>query len=262
MVAVPAPLVVQGHQEQVSLFQLGQDRLAVVDPDHGIAQGSGQALEDGGLEQEGLEVGRLLLEHLFDQVIEDEAMAAGEGLDKAGQAGGAMRPPAALHGDGHHLQAGDPAFGASIERSYVLGREVEVHDVVQEGRRFLGGETEVLGTQLGHLTPSTQPGQGPGRIGTAGQDQVQLRGQVLQQKGEPIVDLPLGDQVQVVEDEDEGGWTGGCDVVEQAGQGCLKRGRGGCAGSGGKPGGRSWARAASPTPAARSSGMVWRAAMK
>ena len=84
VIAIPAPLPIERNQEQVLTLQLVQHQLAVggirrriVAEQEGIAERAGQLIEDGGVQQEALDMARLLLEHIFDQVIEDEAMAAG-----------------------------------------------------------------------------------------------------------------------------------------------------------------------------------------
>ena len=51
---------------------------------HSITQGGGQAVQDGGLEQEGLDASGLTVQDFFDQVVQYVAVAAREGLDEAG----------------------------------------------------------------------------------------------------------------------------------------------------------------------------------
>ena len=124
-------------------------------------------------------------------------VAAGEGFDKAG---GVLL---SLHGKRGQLQAGDPAFGAGFQRGDVFRREVQAHHPVEKFGGFGGGETQVGGAQFGQLTPGAQPGQGEMRILTGGDDQVHLRRQVLEQKGEGLVDRLGLNQMVVVKDEDE-----------------------------------------------------------
>ena len=107
-----------------------------------------------------------------------------------------------LHGEGCHLQAGNPAFGAGLQRGNVLGREVQAHHLVEKFGGFRGGKTQVGDAYFGQLAPGAQPGQGQGRILAGGDDQVHLRRQVLEQKGESVVDGLGIDQVVVIEDED------------------------------------------------------------
>src|SRR6266508_2729884 len=71
MIAIPAPLVVEHHQEHIGVFQLLQQRLAIgaaraawcwdmclqrVAEDNSVAERAAHAVEDGCLEHEGLEM--------------------------------------------------------------------------------------------------------------------------------------------------------------------------------------------------------------
>ena len=61
------------------------------------------------LEQEAPHLGALAVEHLPDEVVEDEAVVAGELGDEAGDV------LSALHRERRELQRGDPSLGASFE---------------------------------------------------------------------------------------------------------------------------------------------------
>ena len=67
------------------------------------------------------------------------------------------------------------------------------------------------------MASGAQPGQGKLWILTGGDDQVHLRRQVLDQKGEGVVNRLGLNQVVVVEDEDEAFREGG-DLVDQGRQ--------------------------------------------
>jgi 6-phosphofructokinase 1 len=75
-------------------------------------------------QQEFLDVRRQAVDHFFGQVVEDETVATAEGLDKARGVG------AALQGKCRHLQADDPAFGASFQSLDVFHGKVQVHGLV------------------------------------------------------------------------------------------------------------------------------------
>jgi len=78
VVAIPLPRAVERYDEQVALLQ-GQQRCSTIGtPSDGIAQGGRQAIEYGGLQQEVLNAGRLTLDDLFHEVVQDIAIAAGE----------------------------------------------------------------------------------------------------------------------------------------------------------------------------------------
>ena len=139
-----------------------------------------------------------------------------------------MKPVASLRPCieiGGQLQAGNPAFGTSFQRGDVFCRKVQAHHLVEEFGGFGGGKAQVRGAQFGQLAPGAQTGQGQGWILAGGDDQVHLWRQVLEQKGEGVVDAAWSlDQVIVVEDEDDPVGDGG-DLVDQGGQDGLGRRR-------------------------------------
>jgi len=77
------------------------------------------------------------------------------------------------------------------------------------------------------LAAGAQAVRRQGRIGAGGNHHVHLLGQVLQQKSEPFVDRPLGDEVVVVQDKDDSPGEG-CDLVEQRCEDGRGGGRLGC----------------------------------
>ena len=87
---------------------------------HRITQGATQAIENRRAQQERLDLGRLLLQHLFQQIIHHEMMRAGERLDEAGRVRSALQRQRPLQGKGCQLQAGDPPFGAGFQRGHVV----------------------------------------------------------------------------------------------------------------------------------------------
>jgi len=127
------------------------------------------------------------------------------------------------------LQTGNPALGTGFQRSNVLRREVESHDLVEESGGFSGREAQVGRAQLGHLPPAAQAGQGELRILAGCDDQAHLRRLVFEQKGQSPVNrsrcVDSGrrakrfgiSQVVIVKDKDEF-LAGGRDLVQQHGQ--------------------------------------------
>ncbi|HLL65926.1 MAG TPA: hypothetical protein VK453_09270 [Micromonosporaceae bacterium] len=84
VVAVPAPLVVERGHEQVRALQAFHHRPAVGVAGHGIAQGAGETVEHGCLQQEPWRRLRLPVQDLLDEVVDDEAVVPGEARDEAG----------------------------------------------------------------------------------------------------------------------------------------------------------------------------------
>ena len=145
---------------------------------NGITQRAAQAVEDRCAQQERLDACGLLLQDFFNQIVQHEMVAAGERFDEAG---GVLM---SLHRNRGQLQPGNPAFGAGFQGGDVFRREVEAHHLVEKSGGFGGGKAQVGGAQFGQLARGAQPGQGELRILTGGDDQVHLRRQVLEQKGE------------------------------------------------------------------------------
>ena len=123
VIAVPAPLVVQGDDEQVGVFEIFQGS-ACPEADgveqNSITQGAAHAVEDGCAQQKSLDAFGLLSQDFFNQIVQHEMVAAGERLDEAG---GVLM---SLHGNRGQIAAGNPAFGASFQCGDVFRREVQV----------------------------------------------------------------------------------------------------------------------------------------
>ena len=99
-------------------------------------------------------MGRLALEHFFEQVIQDEGMAAGEGGDEA------FTVRAILERDGSQLQPGGPAFRAGCQGGGFFWREREMHHLTEEQAGLFGSEAQVGLAQLEQLAASAQARQG------------------------------------------------------------------------------------------------------
>src|ERR1041384_1387520 len=86
VIAVPAPFVVQGNDEQIGMFEIFQRFLPGSRPrsveQNGLTQRTTQAVKDGGTQQESLDVCRLLLQNFFNQGVPPKLIAAGGGLNK------------------------------------------------------------------------------------------------------------------------------------------------------------------------------------
>ena len=77
--------------------------------------------------------------------------------------------------------------------------QVEAHGVVEVGGRLFGGEAQVGGSDLDELAPRPQPGERPRRVGSAGDDEVQLLGEMLEEEQHRLVYVEGLDDVVVVE---------------------------------------------------------------
>src|SRR5918999_2811935 len=83
MVAIPLAPVVESDDEQVPSLEVLQQRLRSRLTHDRVAQRAAHAIENRGSQQEAPDVWRLGLQHLFDQVIGDVAVVAGEAIDES-----------------------------------------------------------------------------------------------------------------------------------------------------------------------------------
>ena len=97
-----------------------------------------------------------------------------------------------------------PAIQPSVrgfERGDVRCREVEAHHLVEKIGGFIGRKAQVGGAQFGQLAAGAQAGQRERRILSAGNDQPELRRQMIDKEGQRLVDRRGLDHVIIVEDE-------------------------------------------------------------
>jgi hypothetical protein len=178
VVAPPAAHLVQRQQEQPGPLHLLEQGLAAGPGGDRVAQRSAEPLQHRGLEQEGAQLLGLVFEHLLGQVVEHEAVAAGERGHEPVDIG---LPP---HRQRRQLQPGRPALGAGRQRGHRGIGQVGAGCLAQEGRCLVGGEAQLGVAQLGELAPGPQPGQAKRRIGAAGQNGMQARWQVVEQEAQ------------------------------------------------------------------------------
>ena len=208
MVAVPAPLVVQADDEEVRSSQVLQHlssarggfslaRSELLGRDQRVCEVGAEAVEDRGPLKKALDLLGLAAQHLFEQVVQDEVAAAAECLDEGGLA--LVRPISER--EGRELQPGDPALGTRLERPDVVGGEAECHSAVEECRRLVGREAQVVGADLGELTAGAPARERQGRVRPRGDDQVEVRRCVVDQEAHRTMDVGAVDGVVVVEDQ-------------------------------------------------------------
>jgi len=231
VVAVPAPLVVEGHHEQVLPFQRLDHRPAARCPGDGVAQGRSEPVQDGGGEQEVADLVGLVVEDLLDEVVHDVAVVAGEPRDER------RRVLAAPQRDGRQLQRGDPALGAGSQGGDVGRVQVEPGRVTEVMGRLLVGEPQVGRADLRQLAARPQPGQRQRRVGAGADDQAHLGRQSLEQERHARLDLRALGEVVVVEQQVHVVGQH-AELVEDVGQDGLDRlvgaeeGEAGCTGTG------------------------------
>ncbi len=151
------------------------------------------------------------MQDLFHQIVQHEMVAAGEGLDEAGDV------LMSLHGKRGQLQAGDPALGAGFQRGDICLREIQPHHAVEELGGFGGGKAQIGDAQFGALPPGAQAGQRQVWIFARGDEQVHLRRLVFDEESQGLIDRLGIDRVVVIQDEQKVLRDGG-NFVEQGGQ--------------------------------------------
>ena len=222
VIPVPPALVVERDDEQVLALEGLEHRLTVGATGQGVAEASGQLVEHGAVEQERANLVRLPVQDLLDEVVEDEPVAAREGLDEPGDVGGT-----GSRRQRRQLQPGRPPLGARLERGHECRIEPQLHHVVEKLLRFVGGEPEVGGPHLHELATRPQTGQRQRRVRPGRHRQRDLRRQVVQQEGHRLVDGGRVDQVVVVERHHRGP-DEHVEIVDQADQDGVRR----CGGAG------------------------------
>ena len=190
---------------------------------HGVTEGRGKAVEDGGLPEKVADRPRLPLQHLGDEVAGDVAVVAGERGDELA---GVARVP--LQGEGGKLETRDPSLGAGLEGGDGIGREVQAHGLVEERGGLFHGKAQVALADLGDLAPGAPLVQGQGRVLPGVDGGVHQGRLAFEEKAHDLVHRFRGDELVVVEDEGEGAGGGG-DVVDQGGDQAVD-GSGACRG--------------------------------
>ena len=109
VIAVPLAMVVERNEKQVRPVQGLERAVAPATAGDRIAEVAGQPREDRRLEQERPHRLRLPMQHLFDQVVDDVPVVAGEPRDER------SRVVAPLHRQGGELDRRDPSLRALTE---------------------------------------------------------------------------------------------------------------------------------------------------
>ena len=197
VIPVPVASIVERDEEQVRTVELFQRRSPVGSRGDRVAESAGQAVEHRGLQQERSDRFGLAVEHLLDEVVDDEAVVAGEVVDERSDV------VAVVQRQRCELQRGDPTFGPRFQRADLGGGEVQVHRVVEVARRFVGGEAEVGGADLEQLAAGAPSCERQRRIGPGGEHEVEAWRCVFDEEADRVVDVGRVDDVVVVQHEDD-----------------------------------------------------------
>ncbi|MNE16452.1 hypothetical protein D3C80_1093960 [compost metagenome] len=192
VIAVPAPMFVQRHQEYLMRLQVRDDLGAVVALTQGIAQLAAEALLARGIVEEALNFGRQNIDHFFEQVIADQALAAMQGLGQrtvGARLAGRQLP---------ETQPGNPAVTALDQIIQGLAAQTGAL-LAQHRQRLVGGQAQVLFVEFEQLARQTQARQVPVRAQATGDQQHQPRRQVIEEKLQAAIKYRALGQMVVIE---------------------------------------------------------------
>ena len=148
--AVPAALVIEPDQEQVGPRQRVEHRGRALLLQHGIAQGTRQPVQNRRAEHQRLHRRVMRVEHFGDQEIDHVPVRAAESAHQSVPVGGVLQRQR------RQIEPGRPSLRLPGQPFDIPGREAEPEAAVQEGVRLLGGEPQVIGSQLEQLAVSAQ----------------------------------------------------------------------------------------------------------
>ena len=101
------------------------------------------------------------------------------------------------------LQPRGPSLGPRQQPEHVLLGQQRAEPAAEELHRLAGAEPQVLGPQLGQVPAHPQAAERQRRVGPGDEHQVQLRRRAIQQRGDRRVHLGAGDEMVVVQHEDQ-----------------------------------------------------------
>ena len=196
------PLVGHEHQRTEPVTGGGEQGRGVVATRHRRADVGLQDVEDGGVQEEAPQVGRLVAEDLAVEVVVERLRRGAEQAD-----------------------TGDPAVGRRHHLAHALGGEAQPEVVVEQDRGTLGRDAQVGVADLVQLPPGAQARRRHRRVAAGGDQQVQ-RGREV---GDEVVEhrARVADRVQVVEHQEQRGRRGDDEVVDQHADGAPRVRRGG-----------------------------------
>jgi hypothetical protein len=191
---VPPPAPVEGGGQEV---RPGQGLEQVGRPgggQHGVAQGTGQAVQHRAAGQEPDQPLREVGEQLELEVVDQDAVVPGQG----DRPGGLPAPGAG--GADREVQGHRPALGPPHQLGHVDTAGVDVAEL-EQGAGLADVHRQVLGADLHHPALGAQTGQRQGRLAAAGDGQLRPLREVVDQPGHGVQAVRVVQQVDVVEHE-------------------------------------------------------------
>src|SRR5262249_53871905 len=102
---------------------------------------------------------------------------------------------APLQREGGQLQAGDPPLGPGLEFSAFIAQKSKDNPFIKEQNRLVTRKAQVFHPQLSYQVAGAQSGERQGGIGSTDDDQMHPWRQMVEQKGEPLMDRGRGNDV-------------------------------------------------------------------
>lgn len=198
VVAVPVAGVVECDDEQVVCLKSLEELLRVGASGEGVTQPAVHLLQDGRLVQEVATVVVDGVEHLLNEVVENEAMTTAEIRDERVQ-----RVQVSPRRQAGQLQPGRPSLGARLQCGRLLAAEVHPHHLGEEGGCFRGGEPQVGRPDLDEFAAGAQPGERQRGVGAAGHRNGDSGRKVLDEEGDGPMHLRGIGEMEVVQGDDD-----------------------------------------------------------
>ena len=165
----------------------------------GIAQRPRQPIQDAGPKEEPAHVVGLAIQDLLDEVVDDEAIVAGETRDEA------VDIVPTLHGQGGQLERGDPTLRALLQRRDLARFEVQAGRLIEIRSGLLTREAQIRGSYFHELPLRPQTRQRKRWIGAGCDHDVRRWRQVLQQERHLVLDVAGIDHMEVIKHQEDVG---------------------------------------------------------
>ena len=194
--AVDPPVPVERDHEGARVLERVERPGSAEPPEQGVALRAGEPVEHRDARQELDRRGGQTAEQLLPEVVGDVAVGAAEVVD---QLFGQRPPPERERGQ---LEAGGPALRlASEPRGELLGDRDT--GAAEEQVRLPRGQPQVVRPHVAEPALDAQPRERDGRLGTPGEDDRGAAGHVVEQRRQRGHRPGSGQEVDVLDDEDE-----------------------------------------------------------
>ncbi|MNO97605.1 hypothetical protein D3C76_893210 [compost metagenome] len=197
MVAEPLLLAADRRDEQVRPLQLPDHRFAVAAAGEGVAQRGAELAGDARLQEEVAAFDALAGEDVLGEVLGQFQVGPGERGDEGGMVVASGQRQAG------QVQAGDPAFGAAVQRVDLVVAQGQQALVMEKRLGFLVGEAQVGGPDFQQLAAGADAPQADARHRARGQRHHAAAGQRVEQLLDEVEHILVVDHLELVEQQSE-----------------------------------------------------------